>query len=137
EVAEVAEVDDHRARPADQRELEEQHQEARQDKPHRDRHHASPPHAGQVRALCRTRRNASGILQGMTFEAMWRDLLPIGRDSVSGGYHRSPFASAERECAAWYVEQAAARGLEVSFDGQGNAVAWWRPEGSAGKGLLI
>jgi N-carbamoyl-L-amino-acid hydrolase len=73
----------------------------------------------------------------MTFEAMWRQLLPIGRDTVSGGYHRSPFASAERECAAWYDEQAAARGLDVTLDGQGNAIAWWRPEGAVGKGLLI
>ena len=59
----------------------------------------------------------------MTFEAMWRDLLPIGRDAASGGYHRAPFASAERECVAWYVDQAAARGLEMSVDGQGNAIA--------------
>jgi beta-ureidopropionase / N-carbamoyl-L-amino-acid hydrolase len=73
----------------------------------------------------------------MTFEAMWHELLPIGRDAATGGYHRSPFASAERECVAWYLEQAAARGLEVSFDGQGNAIAWWRPEGAVGKGLLV
>jgi beta-ureidopropionase / N-carbamoyl-L-amino-acid hydrolase len=73
----------------------------------------------------------------MTFEAMWRELLPIGRDAASGGYHRVPFAAAERECVAWYVEQAANRHLEVSFDGQGNAVAWWRPEGAVGKGVLI
>ena len=51
---------------------------------------------------------AGPILTGMGFEEMWRDLLPIGRDAATGGYHRSPFASAERECAAWYVEQAVA-----------------------------
>jgi N-carbamoyl-L-amino-acid hydrolase len=73
----------------------------------------------------------------MGFEEMWRDLLPIGRDRATGGYHRSPFASAERECAAWYGDQAAARGLQVDSDGQGNAIAWWRPEGVSGKGLLI
>ncbi len=73
----------------------------------------------------------------MTFEAMWRELLPIGRDAASGGYRRSPFASAERECAAWFVEQAAARGLDVVVDGQGNAVAWWRPNEFTGKGLLV
>ena len=65
----------------------------------------------------------------VTFERMWRDLAPVGRDGVSGGYLRSPFAAAERECFAWYVEEAAARGLDVEVDGQGNAVAWWRPEG--------
>jgi beta-ureidopropionase / N-carbamoyl-L-amino-acid hydrolase len=73
----------------------------------------------------------------MTFESMWGDLRPIGRDRVTGGYRRSPFAAAERECMAWYVEQADSRGLDVTMDGQGNAVAWWRPEGARGKGVLV
>ncbi len=68
---------------------------------------------------------------------MWRELQPIGRDPRSGGYVRSPFASAERECAAWYVEQATRRTLEVEQDGQGNSVAWWRPEGALGPGVLV
>jgi len=74
----------------------------------------------------------------VTFEQMWSELLPVGRDGRTGGYLRSPFASAERECAAWYAEQCAKRGLELEYDGQGNAVAWWRPVGTAGrKGVLI
>lgn len=68
---------------------------------------------------------------------MWNDLAPLGRDVSTGGYRRSPFASAERECTAWYVEQAAHRGLDVEWDGQGNAVAWWRPAGVSGRGVLI
>jgi beta-ureidopropionase / N-carbamoyl-L-amino-acid hydrolase len=60
---------------------------------------------------------------------MWRELEPIGRDARTGGYLRSPFGSAERECAAWYAEEAKRRELEVEYDGQGNAVAWWRPAG--------
>jgi len=68
---------------------------------------------------------------------MWRELCPVGRDPVTGGYHRSPFGSAERECAAWYANQAALRGLDVEVDGQGNAIAWWRPEGVTGVGVLI
>jgi N-carbamoyl-L-amino-acid hydrolase len=71
------------------------------------------------------------------FEEMWRDLEPLGRDRATGGYRRAPFAAAERECVAWYVEQATRRGLELEWDGQGNAVAWWRPAGSAGKAVLI
>nr|MBA2560494.1 M20/M25/M40 family metallo-hydrolase [Propionibacteriales bacterium] len=59
---------------------------------------------------------------------MWRDLLPIGRDAATGGYRRSPFASAERECAAWFVEESTRRRLDIEFDGQGNAVAWWQPD---------
>lgn len=68
---------------------------------------------------------------------MWRELTPVGRNPVTGGYRRPPFGSAERECAAWYVDQAAGRGLELEVDGQGNAIAWWRPEGVLGNGLLI
>ena len=40
------------------------------------------------------------------FEQMWSDLAPVGRSSASGGYFRQPFAGAERELAAWFVEQA-------------------------------
>jgi beta-ureidopropionase / N-carbamoyl-L-amino-acid hydrolase len=61
----------------------------------------------------------------MTFEAMWRDLSPVGRSASTGGYFRQPFASAERECHAWFVEQCMARGLDVQHDGNGNTVAWW------------
>ena len=69
---------------------------------------------------------------------MWRELEPIGRDARTGGYVRSAFASAERECAAWYAEQCRMRGLDLECDGQGNAVAWWRTENTpADKGILI
>jgi beta-ureidopropionase / N-carbamoyl-L-amino-acid hydrolase len=77
-------------------------------------------------------------IAAVTFDAMWRELLPIGRDSTTGGYDRAPFASAERELAAWYAEQAARRGLEVRYDGQGNAVAWTSQPGVDGRdGVLI
>jgi beta-ureidopropionase / N-carbamoyl-L-amino-acid hydrolase len=71
------------------------------------------------------------------FERMWRDLVPIGRSPRTGGYHRSPFASAERELASWFVEQCAARSLPVERDRHGNLAAWWRPgTGSTGGGVL-
>ncbi|GAA1776017.1 allantoate amidohydrolase [Nocardioides hankookensis] len=59
------------------------------------------------------------------FERMWTDLAPVGRSATSGGYFRQPFASAERELAAWFVEQCAARGLRVESDDFGNVVGWW------------
>src|SRR4051795_6930124 len=65
------------------------------------------------------------------FEQMWRDLEPVGRSS-SGGYFRQPFASAERELMAWFVEQAQARGLRLQVDGFGNTVAWWNTGTGAG-----
>ncbi len=69
------------------------------------------------------------------FEQMWRDLAPIGR-GASTGYFRQPFGTAERECHAWFLEQAAARGLEVETDGNGNLVAWWRPESARHRGIV-
>ena len=73
----------------------------------------------------------------MTFEAMWRDLAPLGRSVTTGGYHRQPFAGAERECHGWFVEQCRARGLEVEADGNGNVVAWWRPAGCRADGGVV
>lgn len=70
------------------------------------------------------------------FEAMWREVAPLGRDARTGGYFRQPFTSPERELAAWFAEQAAARGLEVSVDGFGNQMAWWRPESATGQAVL-
>jgi N-carbamoyl-L-amino-acid hydrolase len=64
------------------------------------------------------------------FEAMWAALAPVGRSAGSGGYFRQPFAAAERELAAWFEEQCAARGLTVERDGFGNVVAWWGARGA-------
>jgi beta-ureidopropionase / N-carbamoyl-L-amino-acid hydrolase len=59
------------------------------------------------------------------FARMWADLAPVGRSASTIGYFRQPFASAERECHAWFVEQCTARGLRVEHDGNGNTVGWW------------
>src|SRR3954471_10599041 len=66
------------------------------------------------------------------FERMWADLAQVGRSSSSGGYFRQPFASAERELMAWFVEQAEVRGLRLQVDGFGNTVAWWNTGTGAG-----
>ena len=60
---------------------------------------------------------------------MWRDLAPVGRSAASGGYFRQPFTTAERECQAWFAQEAEARSLDLEYDGFGNAVAWWNPPG--------
>ncbi len=62
-----------------------------------------------------------------TFDQMWSALAPIGRSGSTTGYIRQPFASAERECHAWFVEQCRSRGLRVETDGNGNTVGWWEP----------
>lgn len=63
----------------------------------------------------------------MDFEAMWRALAPLGRSADSGGYYRQPFAAAERECHAWFVEECVRRDLRVESDGNGNTIGWWDP----------
>jgi beta-ureidopropionase / N-carbamoyl-L-amino-acid hydrolase len=59
------------------------------------------------------------------YEEMWRAIEPVGRSTRSGGYFRQPFSGAERELAAWFAEQARARGLRLEGDAFGNVVAWW------------
>ena len=68
----------------------------------------------------------------MDFTAMWDALAPLGRSATSGGYDRTPFASAERECHAWFVEECARRDLRIESDGNGNTIGWWEPEGARG-----
>ena len=60
---------------------------------------------------------------------MWRDLAPVGRSAVTGGYHRRPWTGVEAELHAWFAQEAAARRLDVEQDRIGNLVAWWRPAG--------
>ncbi|HET6628055.1 MAG TPA: allantoate amidohydrolase [Nocardioidaceae bacterium] len=72
----------------------------------------------------------------MSFEQMWRDLAPIGRSAATGGYFRQPFSSAERECAAWFEQECARRDLDLTRDGNGNVVAWWRPDGTSDGGVV-
>jgi beta-ureidopropionase / N-carbamoyl-L-amino-acid hydrolase len=68
------------------------------------------------------------------FERMWADLEPIGKGSHDAGYYRQPLGSAERELAAWFVEQAAARDLRLESDPFGNVVAWW--DAGSGPGVV-
>ena len=52
------------------------------------------------------------------------ELAEIGRTS-SGGYSRLSWDPATMQLREWFVGQAAAAGLEVTEDGNGNQVAWW------------
>lgn len=70
------------------------------------------------------------------FETMWRDLAPVGR-AASGGYFRQPYASAERELRAWFVEQCRARDLVVEPDGNGNLLAWWDVPGAERRDAVL
>ncbi len=64
----------------------------------------------------------------MTFADLWRDLEPLGRDPVTGGYRRYSWTSADAQCRAWFTHQAEKRGLTVQPDANGNLWAWWGPK---------
>jgi N-carbamoyl-L-amino-acid hydrolase len=55
---------------------------------------------------------------------MWADLLPVGRDSGSGGYRRYAWTGADTDCRAWFRAQAQCRGLAYEVDRNGNQWAW-------------
>ncbi|MFF1421686.1 allantoate amidohydrolase [Streptomyces sp. NPDC058280] len=59
-----------------------------------------------------------------SFQEMWRDLAPLGRDSGSGGYRRYAWTAADADCRAWFRAQAESRGLAYELDRNGNQWAW-------------
>ncbi|MEQ7004863.1 allantoate amidohydrolase [Actinopolymorpha sp. B17G11] len=66
-------------------------------------------------------------MRSTSFEAMWKDLAALGRDPRTGGYRRYAWTPALRACESWFTDEAGRRGLTLEADGNGNAVAWWRP----------
>lgn len=71
-----------------------------------------------------TTRNGVAADGGSSFQAMWRELLPVGRNQDSGGYRRYAWTGADTECRAWFRAQAEARGLAYEVDRNGNQWAW-------------
>ncbi|MFF3392563.1 allantoate amidohydrolase [Streptomyces sp. NPDC002669] len=59
-----------------------------------------------------------------SFQEMWRELLPVGRNRDSGGYRRYAWTGADADCRAWFRAQAEARGLAYEVDRNGNQWAW-------------
>ena len=64
------------------------------------------------------------------------EIADVGRDRVRGGYSRAVFEPAELELRAWFTGRAAALGLEVEPDRNGNIWAYWgeRGPGTVGTG---
>ncbi len=58
------------------------------------------------------------------FAALWRSLLPLGRQP-DGGYRRFSWSATDLACREWFVEEALDRDLVVDGDGNGNLFAWW------------
>ncbi|TDD86245.1 allantoate amidohydrolase [Actinomadura rubrisoli] len=68
---------------------------------------------------------------------MWAELLPVGRDAATGGYHRFAWTPPELACRAWFLDEARRRGLEVEHDANGNMIAWWLPRDGTRDGAVL
>ncbi|TFD54747.1 allantoate amidohydrolase [Cryobacterium frigoriphilum] len=68
-------------------------------------------------------------MTGDTVTGLLAEIAAIGADRVRGGYSRPVFSTAEHDLRAWYLAQAAKRGLRVDTDRNGVIWAWW-PEGT-------
>ena len=67
----------------------------------------------------------------MAFAELWAQLLPVGRDEVTGGYRRYSWTEPDAACRAWFARTATRLGLRTDCDRNGNLWAWWgRPGGS-------
>src|SRR3984957_2411557 len=62
------------------------------------------------------------------------EIADLGRDPVRGGYSRHVFEPAELELRAWFTRRAAALGLTVEQDRNGNIWAHWGEPGPGAVG---
>jgi N-carbamoyl-L-amino-acid hydrolase len=72
----------------------------------------------------------------VSFERMWAELARLGRNAGTGGYRRYAWTGAEQDCRDWFRSEASARGLDLDADGNGNEIAWWRPEPATGRPVV-
>ncbi|WP_214366579.1 allantoate amidohydrolase [Pseudonocardia sp. H11422] len=69
----------------------------------------------------------------MSFDQMWADLEPVGRDRRSGGYRRYAWTAEDATLREWFAGEAERRGLDLTTDRAGNQWAWWGdPDASPG-----
>jgi len=61
----------------------------------------------------------------VSFDALWDELLPLGRSSSSGGYRRFAWTPTDLSLREWFAAVAADHGLAVTVDRAGNQWAWW------------
>ncbi|MFJ1695458.1 allantoate amidohydrolase [Streptomyces sp. NPDC088252] len=85
---------------------------------------SEPSGGGSRGGVPPSRAGAQPSGAGASFQAMWRELAPIGRHRDSGGYRRYAWTGADADCRAWFRAQAEARGLTHEVDRNGNQWAW-------------
>ena len=70
-----------------------------------------------------------------SFDSMWSDLAPVGRDAGTGGYRRSAWTAADAALREWFRGEGEQRGLDVDTDRAGNLWAWTAdPDAAAAAG---
>src|SRR4051812_33894535 len=73
----------------------------------------------------------------MSFDRMWADLAPLGREASTGGYRRYAWTATDAVLREWFAGEAAQRGLEVVADRAGNLWAWDGDPDADGPGLVL
>jgi N-carbamoyl-L-amino-acid hydrolase len=73
----------------------------------------------------------------VTFDRLWDDLAPVGRERSTGGYRRFAWTPADRTLREWFASEAAARGLDLVTDRAGNQWAWWGDPDTSGPGVVV
>lgn len=70
---------------------------------------------------------------GSRFDALWTPILDVGQDTGTRGYRRYAWSDADLTLREWFRGCAAARGMDVEEDRNGNLWAWWLPPGWTGE----
>jgi N-carbamoyl-L-amino-acid hydrolase len=73
----------------------------------------------------------------MSFDRMWAELAPLGRDGATGGYRRYAWTGTDGLLREWFRGEAAQRGLDVVPDRAGNLWAWTADPDAGGPGLVL
>jgi N-carbamoyl-L-amino-acid hydrolase len=72
----------------------------------------------------------------VTFDALWSELLHVGR-APTGGYRRFAWTSVDALLREWFGATATGLGLDVVPDRAGNLWAWWGSPDADGTGLVL
>jgi beta-ureidopropionase / N-carbamoyl-L-amino-acid hydrolase len=94
-----------------------------------------PPYADAVTEASGLDQQGSGG-GAESFDRMWADLLPVGRDPGTGGYRRFAWSGPDLSCREWFAAEAARRGLDLAVDRNGNQWAWWGDPDADGPGVV-
>jgi N-carbamoyl-L-amino-acid hydrolase len=73
----------------------------------------------------------------MTFDQLWDDLAPVGRERSTGGYRRYAWTPTDATLREWFAGEAAARRLDLVVDRAGNQWAWWGDPDASGPGVVV